>query len=303
MDLSNNQAMDQRIRTERIRKIQRIVQNVHGLPPLDMHVTMLLKELGKPDTNVHVVEDLVRKDMLLTAHILRAANSAGMGYYQQSYDIREAIVRLGFIRIRNIVLGFSVASPLTKRLVGYGLKNQELWTHSVAVAFLSQRLATMLKIQEPYQAYVSGLLHDIGKVALDQFVREEYLQIIHTLQTQKLKLWQAEEELFGISHATLGGMMVERYNFPPEFVDAIRYHHFPQMATGNKKIAAVVNLADYFSPRSEGSIESYGDKFYHPSALDILGIQEDEVALFFNEVEETLQEMIAEETQNASRSY
>lgn len=128
-----------------------------------------------------------------------------------------------------------------RSLKGYRLGAGELWRHSLAVGVVSEWLAQVLHYPDPEQAYVAGLLHDIGKLLLDQAMLSDYATIADFVQKYKMQLWQVEEKLIGIDHATTGGLIAEHWEFScrPGGV-AIRFHHVPSFARINQRLPAIV---------------------------------------------------------------
>jgi len=150
-----------------------------------------------------------------------------------------------------------------------------LWQHSLVVGVISEWLARMLRYSDPEQAYVSGLLHDIGKLLLDQSILSNYPKIVDYIQ--KYQLWQVEERLLGIDHAHVGGLIAEHWNFPTELTDAIRCHHAPSQAKVNPRLAAIVNLANSFSEDYQLTASALLSFKPHPETFNILKLRSQHV--------------------------
>jgi HD-like signal output (HDOD) protein len=135
----------------------------------------------------------------------------------------------------------------------------------------------MLNYRDPEEAYVSGLLHDIGKLLLDQFILTDYTKILTFIQQYKMPLWEVEEKLIGIDHARVGGLIGERWQFPVVLVDAIRYHHYPSLARANPQLPAIVNLANAVISQKAagGNNAALFSSDIHPETFNILRIQPD----------------------------
>lgn len=258
-------------------KVDAIIQSVDRLQPLPTSVTRVLSTLESPNSNARMVSEMIGLDQALAASVLSIANSAALGYAPVCANLIDAVMRLGFRRVKTVIMGAATSNELTRPLSGYRLKSGELWNHSVAAAMASQWLSQVFSYSDPEEAYVGGLLHDIGKVLLDQYVRMDYLVIADTMRRGQVSLWQAEENLFGIDHARIGGMMAKRWNFPSRLIDAIQYHHAPSLAMENEKLAAITNVANSFVTRQEtGMADPYG-AVIHPEAMRILRIDDGRV--------------------------
>jgi putative nucleotidyltransferase with HDIG domain len=162
---------------------------------------------------------------------------------------------------------------LNKSLSGYRLGGGDLWNHALSVAVASELLAKMVNYHDSEEAYVSGLLHDLGKLILDQYVLTDYTNIISYIQKYKLPLWAVEDKLIGIDHAQVGGLICERWQFPSVLVDAIRFHHYPPNAKANPQLPAVVNLANAIVSEKAQTNAGLFSSEIHPGTFDILRIK------------------------------
>jgi putative nucleotidyltransferase with HDIG domain len=208
----------------------------------------------------------------LTALVLKMSNSASLGYSRTCSTLNEAIMQIGLMRLKSILMTSSATSMMGSRLMGYRLGAGELWQHSLTVGVASEWLAQALGYPNPEQAYVAGLLHDIGKLLLDQAVLSNYDKIADFVQKYQMPLWQVEEKLIGIDHARVGGLIAEHWSFPVILVDAIRFHHVPSFARVNQRLPAIVNLANSFSADYQITNSALLSFQIHPESLNILKI-------------------------------
>jgi putative nucleotidyltransferase with HDIG domain len=181
-------------------------------------------------------------------------------------------MHIGMSRLKSILLASPATGMMKRRLSGYRLGEGELWHHSLAAGAAAEWLAQALRYPNPEEAYVSGLLHDIGKLLLDQFVLNNYKELIDYVRLYRLQLWQVEERLLGIDHARVGGLVAERWNFPVPLVDAIRFHHAPSFARANQQLPAIVNLANSFAAICQPASPDMFNSQIHPESLNILRI-------------------------------
>ena len=186
------------------------------------------------------------------------------------------------------MLGAASSGPLNHRLPGYRYGSGELWNHSVACASAAQWIARSLGFPNPEEAYVAGLLHDMGKLLLDQYVLADYSHIISLMRQKRMRLWQIEEELFGINHATTGGMTAQKWRFPEILQEAITYHHAPSLAVKYQQLASVINIANAFANRTDVGINDPEGKFVHPEALAVLKIDDEKVTRMQLEMDNSL---------------
>ena len=132
---------------------------------------------------------------------------------------------------------------------GYSLCKGGLYKHALGAAVTAERLAKTTKCVSADVAYTAGLLHDIGKVVLDQFVAPALPLFYRRTQEDGTGLIEVEQEVIGISHTEVGGRLGEQWSFPAALIEAIRNHHEPEKATVNRELAHVVHLADLFMSR------------------------------------------------------
>jgi putative nucleotidyltransferase with HDIG domain len=277
--------------------LNRVLSTITRLRPLPSNVTSLLRTLESPHADAGKVASLVSLDQALTAYILRVANSASLGYGLSCSSVREAVMRLGFQRVRLLLLSAAASGPLTKRLSGYRLGDGVLWSHSIATASLSHWLARGLSYPDPEEAYAAGLLHDVGKLALDQFVQADYFHILESMAERKLHLWQVEELLFGIDHAGVGGVIADQWQFPVALQDAIRYHHAPSLARKYRELAALVNLANALVPKDRSGMGAMVGHPAHPEALHLLRLEPHAFERFQQQVPAVLKDYEARKPQ------
>jgi len=258
-------------------KLDQILSSVDKMRPMPTSVTRILNSLDDPNSTAGLISELIGLDQALAASVLQMANSASLGFNFVCSSISDAVMRLGIKRIKVLVLGAASSGPLTRRLNGYRLGAGDLWNHSVATAVTAQWISRYLRYPDPEEAYVAGLLHDMGKLILDQYMNVDYMRILDTMRVHNLSLWQVEEKLLGIEHSMVGSLMAQKWNFPTQLINAIRYHHAPSLANTKPELGAIINLANVFSKsEKEFQLDPHG-QVMHPEAINILGLDEMQV--------------------------
>jgi putative nucleotidyltransferase with HDIG domain len=127
---------------------------------------------------------------------------------------------------------------------GYDVKGGELWEHAVAVALLSQICAARISRPDDPQLFTAGVLHDIGKMVMGEFVHEAWQKIQDLMERQRYSFLEAEEEVLGINHAELGGEIALIWKFPDEILRAIAFHHRPDLLADDDIVPWIVYLAN-----------------------------------------------------------
>jgi putative nucleotidyltransferase with HDIG domain len=268
-------------------RVESIIQSVTSLRPMPSNVTRILSEIDKPDVTIDSLVGLIGLDQALAALVLQMSNSVSLGYSRTCSTLHEAIMLIGLGRLKSILLTSSATSMMKRGLSGYRQGAGELWHHSLVTGVASEWIAQALRYPNPEEAYVSGLLHDIGKLLLDQVVLNNYNEIVDFVQKYQMQLWQVEEKLIGIDHARVGGLIAEHWNFPVPLVDAIRFHHAPSFARINQKLPAIVNLANSFAVDYQLTNSAMHSFEVHPESLNVLKIQADDVEKLKNKMKDS----------------
>jgi putative nucleotidyltransferase with HDIG domain len=258
-------------------RVENIIQSVTSLRPMPSNVTRIMNEIEKQNVTIDALVGLIGLDQALAALVLQMSNSVSLGYSRTCSTLNEAIMLIGLGRLKTILLTSSATGIMKRSLSGYRQGAGELWHHSLVTGVASEWLAQALRYPNPEEAYVSGLLHDIGKLLLDQVVLSNYNEIIDLVQKYRMPLWQVEEKLIGIDHARVGGLIAEHWNFPVVLVDAIRCHHAPSLARANQRLPAIVNLANSFAEDYQLTESSLLSFEIHPESLNILKLEEADV--------------------------
>ncbi len=225
-----------------IERILRSVQHVPAFPVTIRRVTELLQ-----DENFSVLEvaKVIQLDQAITANILRMCNSAYFGIRSRIGTLNEAVMYLGKENIITAVQISGVSRFFKKAPKGYVSQANDLWTHSVSVALMSQILFKRIYDREQPVLYTAALLHDVGKVILGEYVEESFAKIIDLVSREGCSFLEAEERLFGINHASIGARIAERWNFPEEISTAIASHHRPDLTGDTDAISPwLIHLAD-----------------------------------------------------------
>jgi len=228
-------------------KLQQLVQTVRDLPALPEVVVRVMRLAEDPRSDAQSIARVIATDQAMAARVLKLANSAFYGLPRRVSTLSEAVVILGFRTIKNLAIAASTFELLNREIAGYWLQRGELWRHSLACAIGAQLIARRVRLPVSEEAFVAGLLHDIGKVAINLFVREQFDQIMERALQDRIPFVEAEQAVLGFNHAMAGGLIAEKWNLPPLLVSVIKYHHQPSSAPEKEPMISVVHLADLLS--------------------------------------------------------
>ena len=211
---------------------------VKSLPSLPTTVVALGQAVTDDRCTVDRILGILAKDPSLSATMLRMTNSVLYAGDHRVTDLRSAVLRLGFDAMLN--LGRSAA--IIRSFGGAShLDPLQLWQHSVAVGMTAKGICRLLKHRSLEEsAFLAGLLHDIGKVALDRCFPEDYAPVLIALQAGRVG-YEVETELLGLTHANVGGMVAVNWGFADVLVEVIRDHHSPRPGAF---LPNLINLCD-----------------------------------------------------------
>lgn len=223
--------------------LKKIVEKIQKLPSLPQVVTKVLALVRDPKSSADDLQKIMAMDQSLSLKTMRLVNSAFYGYAGRIKSLSQAVVILGFDSIKSIALSASVFDTF-KGVSKSPLKREHFWQHSIAVGVCSRMVAADIKLDDPEGAFFAGLIHDIGKVILDQYAHEEFVSALNHAQEKEMLLFEAERELLGVSHAQVGRWLATKWNLPEDIVDAIFYHHQPSYAQKAPRLTSVIHLAN-----------------------------------------------------------
>ncbi|MCE5271635.1 HDOD domain-containing protein [bacterium] len=261
--------MQKQTRVDRER-LKRITQTIINLPTLPTIVAKMLEIIDDPRSSARSLTRLINTDQVLTARILKLANSSFYGFPNPISTINLAVVVLGFETIKNLGLSVSVISRFARaRTDGELLDYSRFWEHCVGVGVASRMLARMHGLRAiESEAFVAGLIHDIGKVILSQYQTDRYSESLQIAREEQMLIARAEERVFEANHTEVGSWLARRWNLPETLVEAIRLHHVPLTARIRPELCAIVHFADILARAAR--IGSGGDDLVPPFYRGVL---------------------------------
>ncbi|MCA9628895.1 MAG: HDOD domain-containing protein [Myxococcales bacterium] len=200
---------------------------IKRLPAFPAAVSELTRLLNDDMAGADDFERVIRVDTSLTASILRVANSAAFGLRRQVSSVAHAVSLLGLKRIYDISVAGAFEQVLPPTLNGYGIRAEEMWSHSAAVAILADGLATRLDLPIRGHVFTAGLLHDCGKLVISEFMEQGRQEILTHLVAGGSMI-QAEQTVLGTDHAVVGEAVIQQWELPEVLAEIVRYHHEPQ---------------------------------------------------------------------------
>jgi len=256
-----------------------VIAKVQNLPAVSHAALKLVSLLEKPTVSNDDIVTVLKHDNVLTAKLLRACNSPLYGFEEKISSVEQAVLMLGHQQILQMVLGLAFGTAMSVKLPGYVIEAKELWIHSLTTAVAAEHLA---KAQIPFEvdstvAFTAGLLHDIGKLALNDVLNDDFQAAIRALVSKGgISRSEAEEQVVGTDHSKVGACLLEKWRLPTTIVEAVLNHHHP-LFEPEPQLSVMIHVADQFAHHAGSSIgwESFGERV-DPRANKALGITAEE---------------------------
>jgi len=265
-----------------LQKMRAKVEGINTLPTLPSTLRQISVMLEKPRLTMDEIARFVSNDPALTTKVLKMVNSAAYGFPGRISSVSHAIMLLGLNVIRGLLLGISVFELMQKNMAG-------LWEHSLACAVAARYIAKQKNMKEPEEVSICALLHDIGKAIVMLQYPAEYEQILQEAKDRDISLYEAEKKYLAATHAEAGLWLAQKWRFPANLVEAIGFHHRPQLARQAPLETAIVHVSDILV-RAKG-VGFAGDSSVpavHPATWDMLHLSEDDIKAILTQVEESV---------------
>ncbi|MBC7319928.1 HDOD domain-containing protein [bacterium] len=202
-----------------------LINRVEKLPALPHVISLVLRKIDDPRSSITDIAKTLSGDEGLAANVLKLANSAYYGFPRRVVSVTEAVVILGLNTLKSLIYTVLAKDLLGKEVKGYALNKGELWRHSIACAIICREIARKKRLGDIESFFVAGLLHDIGKIVLDEYLQPEYEEVVKRTSESLEPFNVIEKEILGFDHQEVGGLLAKRWNLPDFLVSAISHHH------------------------------------------------------------------------------
>jgi putative nucleotidyltransferase with HDIG domain len=219
-----------------------LAAKIGDLPTLPHVATRVIELVADPHANASDLERVISRDAALTARVLKLANSALFGRRGMVSTLSRAVVLLGFKTVHSLVIAASTEAFYHTGSTRF--KDKLLWEHAVAAALAAGYLARECRYRGVEEAFLGGLLHDIGKVVLDTNMGERYQGIVERVYNDGVTFIDAEQEILGFNHAEIGSLVIRKWNLPDTLEEAVRLHHRAMRSLVDPTLCAIVSLAN-----------------------------------------------------------
>jgi putative nucleotidyltransferase with HDIG domain len=221
---------------------------VKAFPAMPSTATKLLALLDDSEASISHIEKVIKYDPGLTANILKLVNSAYFGIPLKVSSVKQAITLLGWKRLIQLVMTLCMSTLMKKPVPGYDLPQGELWRHSIAVSIAAENIVKALKIPDADEVFTAALLHDVGKLILGAFIKDD-LRNIERMVSKGITFDVAEHIVLGTDHAEVGAQILKEWSFPEELVSAVCWHHNPESCENYCSLSDIVHIANILGQR------------------------------------------------------
>jgi len=228
-------------------EIEDKVKNLAKLSTLPNIALKVMDMVENPRTSVSLLANIISADHILTARVLKLANSAYYGFPRQISTLNLAVVVLGFNALRDLVFGISVIDQFSTNNFDKDLDVTQFWRHALFVGSGAKFLSKFLNYPVSGEVFVAGLLHDIGYPVMLQYFPSYFERVLSFSLKHNMSFFQAEKMVLGFDHSELGAWLAHGWNLPDKIVQAIRFHHSPDKATDYPDLVKIIHVADLLS--------------------------------------------------------
>ncbi len=229
------------------KKLRKVINRIDALPALPSTYTELLRELQNNEPSLTYIASLVERDPGVCATLLKLVNSAFFGLYEHIDTPSRAVMLLGTETLKGLLLGVHLLAEFR----GVSFKNvsfERLWAHSFRTATFARAIAAMESKDKDFidSCHVAGLLHDVGKLVLVREFKSRYLEVLRAVQEEGRLIFEAENELFGVSHAEVGAYLLGVWNLSEQVIFSVyNHHHVATCDSYDFDCPLCVHVADY----------------------------------------------------------
>lgn len=223
---------------------EKIIGEFDNLPTLPTIYSTLSEAVSDPNITIHKLASIISSDQSSSLKILKVVNSPFYGFSGKIDTISQAILYLGFNEIQNIIFALSVIKFFSKDKQLNKLRPVDLWAHSIGVGVITRIIGDSLGVQNLEHFFLSGILHDIGKIIFIDKTPKEYNHALDLVEFQNCSINEAEYEIFSIDHTILGEEIAKKWGLSVNIQQSIRYHDSGPVNNENKLLISTVHLSN-----------------------------------------------------------
>ncbi len=226
---------------------KKIIEVINSVPTLPSVYQNIIRVMSDKNSTVEDIANVISKDQAASLRLLQVANSPLFGASRTIETVSNAIMYLGFIEVRNIVIALAVINLIEKNKKFKNFNPGDFWKHSLAVGAAARMIAKHLGKSSLEKAFLAGILHDIGKLVLLTYFEDEYIKVTKYIEKNKIFLINAEKEILGFTHCEIGNKLLKKWNLSDYLINAVTYHEEGLIKGKFDEVVAVVHLANIYA--------------------------------------------------------
>lgn len=270
---------------------KKILRSIRDLPPMPQTVVKAREIMADPNSDFKALAKLFETDQAIATKVLKLANSPYYGMGGKVSSIQHASVVLGHKTLGELITMGGTASIMGKSLEGYGLDAGALWKHSLAVAFGAKKIAELKQPSLSNDAFITGLIHDAGKLILDKYIAERWQLIEDYMSNEGATFLDAEKAILELDHSEAAFEVCGVWNIPKSLTTAVRYHHHPARSNENL-LAHIIHVSDVIAMMT-GLGLGIDSTFYvmDEKAMEFIGLDEGDINKIMTDVIESVKQI------------
>jgi putative nucleotidyltransferase with HDIG domain len=266
-----------------------VLKRIRDIPSLPVVVDRILAIMSLPNTPASEIAKLISFDPGLTSKVLRMVNSAAYGFQRQISSIQHSIMILGFNTVRGLVLSASIFKLFEGHTHPGGLNHQQFWQHSLGTAVAARIMANSLRIPDADDVFSAAMLHDIGKVVLDVYFKDDYQEVLVEARRRQILPHGAaflalEEGMMGVTHTSIGSFLAIKWKLPVTITEVIQHHHAPQNAENCRALVYLVALANELAVLQQEKMGIYQAEHFSPELLEFFSLTDEDMQGFLDQL-------------------
>lgn len=233
-------------------KLEALILTIEQIPTLPDASVEIMALIDDDNTSIDTISQFVERDQSLALQLLKYANSPFFGTIRTVSSIKHAIVVVGLNEVKSLLLAFTV-----QQFFATSDKDEEnrkkFWKHSLVCSHIANYLARAFQYKSDNTIFISALIHDIGKIVVDQYLHDEFIAIVDHVETNNTTFNEAEKDILGLTHYQLGAKLLEQWNFPQQVISQVYHHHAPWLDKNYRQGSTIIYLANILTKMAGSS--------------------------------------------------
>lgn len=265
------------ITTDNRPNLQDLMGKAIELPVLPATTQKVLSQMSDPDVSIEKIKRLISADPGLATKILTVANSAFYGGFRNIQNLSQAILRLGLSSVRNVVVAVSMKNVYKR----FGLTEKLLWEQMMGSALVANLTARATRLADPEDAFIGGLLHDVGKIVMNNEYPESFSRVIERVYNDSVDFSLAEKDHFNFTHREVGATVVKKWGFPESLELLVLHFEDSEYITKDRQLynlVTIIMFADKICQKfGMGWRTAGGEVVQYGNLPGLLGLDDDKI--------------------------